>query len=118
MKSMTMDGKQGSKSSWAGSEPRPRLDAHPAPAALLEPLHGRPPDRLHRVADQRQKPLVTTKWLVHKDAVEGVDYDVARLREVWDATNDQDRRLAERTSAGSTPTPTSLVHTRRPTSSV
>ncbi|HRM75376.1 MAG TPA: aromatic ring-hydroxylating dioxygenase subunit alpha, partial [Paracoccus sp. (in: a-proteobacteria)] len=26
---------------------------------------------------------VTTKWLVHKDAVEGVDYDIPNLTEVW-----------------------------------
>ena len=39
--------------------------------------------------------MVTTKWLVHKDAVEGVDYDVATLTEVWNATNDQDRRVVE-----------------------
>ncbi len=26
---------------------------------------------------------LTTKWLVHKDAVEGVDYDLKRLTEVW-----------------------------------
>ena len=44
--------------------------------------------------------LVTTKWLVHKDAVEGVDYDPERLRQVWDATNDQDRRLAEENQLG------------------
>lgn len=43
---------------------------------------------------------VTTKWLVHKDAVEGVDYDVGRLTEVWSATNDQDRRLVEITQMG------------------
>ena len=47
-----------------------------------------------------QKTLVTTKWLVHKDAVEGVDYDPERLRLVWDATNDQDRILAERNQKG------------------
>jgi Rieske 2Fe-2S family protein len=47
-----------------------------------------------------QETMVSTKWLVHKDAVEGVDYDVARLREVWDATNDQDRRLAEENQRG------------------
>jgi Rieske 2Fe-2S family protein len=47
-----------------------------------------------------QETMVTTKWLVHKDAVEGVDYDVARLRQVWDATNDQDRRLAEENQRG------------------
>ena len=38
---------------------------------------------------------VTTKWLVHKDAVEGVDYDVKRLTEVWVATNDEDREVVE-----------------------
>lgn len=47
-----------------------------------------------------QKTLVTTKWLVHKDAVEGEDYDVERLRFVWDATNRQDRQLAEQNQRG------------------
>ncbi|WP_136068856.1 aromatic ring-hydroxylating oxygenase subunit alpha [Modicisalibacter radicis] len=47
-----------------------------------------------------QQTVVTTKWLVHKDAVEGVDYDPAALRQVWDATNDQDRRLAEENQRG------------------
>jgi glycine betaine catabolism A len=39
------------------------------------------------------KTLLRTKWLVHKDAIEGVDYDVERLTEVWKATNDQDAKL-------------------------
>jgi Rieske 2Fe-2S family protein len=47
-----------------------------------------------------QETLVTTKWFVHKDAVEGVDYDPERLRKVWDATNDQDRILAEENQRG------------------
>jgi Rieske 2Fe-2S family protein len=47
-----------------------------------------------------QETMVTTKWIVHKDAVEGVDYDVERMRQVWDATNDQDRRLAEENQRG------------------
>jgi Rieske 2Fe-2S family protein len=47
-----------------------------------------------------QKTLVTTKWLVHKDAVEGVDYDPENMRKVWDATNDQDRVLAEENQRG------------------
>ena len=38
---------------------------------------------------------VTTKWLVHKDAVEGVDYDLKRLTEVWEHTNDEDREVVE-----------------------
>lgn len=37
--------------------------------------------------------LVRTKWLVHKDAVEGVDYDLDRLTSVWKATNEQDAHL-------------------------
>ncbi|BAK76221.1 Rieske (2Fe-2S) domain protein [Pseudogulbenkiania sp. NH8B] len=44
--------------------------------------------------------LVRTKWLVHKDAVEGVDYDVENLTAVWNATNDQDRRLVEESHQG------------------
>ncbi len=43
---------------------------------------------------------VTTKWLVNKDAVEGVDYDVKRLTEVWEATNDEDRRVVEDNQQG------------------
>jgi Rieske 2Fe-2S family protein len=37
--------------------------------------------------------LLRTKWLVHKDAVEGVDYDVRNLTAVWEATNAQDAYL-------------------------
>jgi Rieske 2Fe-2S family protein len=43
---------------------------------------------------------VTTKWLVHRDAVEGVDYDLKTLTEVWIATNDSDRRIVEENQRG------------------
>jgi len=43
---------------------------------------------------------VRTTWLVHEDAVEGVDYDLKRLTEVWMATNAQDKRLAENNHLG------------------
>lgn len=43
---------------------------------------------------------VTTKWLVHKDAVEGVDYDLDDLTHVWTETNDQDRRIVEENAFG------------------
>ncbi len=43
---------------------------------------------------------VTTKWLVHKDAVEGVDYDLEELTHVWKMTNDQDRRVVEENQIG------------------
>lgn len=43
---------------------------------------------------------VTTKWLVHKDAVEGVDYTVDELTHVWAMTNDEDRRIVEENAFG------------------
>ncbi len=43
---------------------------------------------------------VRTTWLVHEDAVEGVDYDIRHLTEVWTTTNDQDRRLVENHQRG------------------
>jgi Rieske 2Fe-2S family protein len=46
------------------------------------------------------KALLRTRWLVHKDAQEGVDYDLKRLTEVWDATNDQDSALVANAHQG------------------
>ncbi len=43
---------------------------------------------------------VTTKWLVHKDAVEGQHYDLDRLTEVWTQTNEEDRRVVEDNQKG------------------
>jgi stachydrine N-demethylase len=43
---------------------------------------------------------VTTTWLVNKDAVEGVDYDLKRLTEVWVATNNEDREVVETNQLG------------------
>lgn len=43
---------------------------------------------------------VVTTWLVHKDAVEGRDYDIKRLTEVWEATNDEDRLVVEENQKG------------------
>ncbi|GLS29125.1 Rieske 2Fe-2S family protein [Mesorhizobium albiziae] len=43
---------------------------------------------------------VTTKWLVHKDAIEGVDYDLQELIHVWTETNDEDRRIVEENAFG------------------
>ena len=47
-----------------------------------------------------ERSLLRTKWLVHKDAVEGVDYDRQTLTEVWEATNDQDSELVGSCQAG------------------
>jgi Rieske 2Fe-2S family protein len=44
--------------------------------------------------------LVRTTWLVHKDAVEGVDYDIDRLTHVWRKTNEQDARFVANAHEG------------------
>ena len=54
--------------------------------------------------------VVTATWLVHADAEEGRDYDLAQLTALWDATNQQDLELVELNqhgvfSAGYTPGP-------------
>jgi Rieske 2Fe-2S family protein len=46
------------------------------------------------------KTLVRTRWLVNADAVEGVDYQVQKLVEVWNATNLQDANLVAITHSG------------------
>lgn len=43
---------------------------------------------------------VTTNWLVHKDAVEGVDYNIEDLTRVWLNTNDEDRQVVEENQKG------------------
>ena len=44
--------------------------------------------------------LVRTTWLVHEDAVEGEDYDIPHMTEVWHQTNAQDAVLCERAQLG------------------
>ncbi len=56
--------------------------------------------------------LVRTTWLVHEDAVEGVDYDLDRLTHVWRETNRQDGEFVARAQAGASARPTSPGPTR------
>ena len=87
-------------------------------------LHFQPNSWFHFLSDHAvvfralpvspDKTIVRTTWLVHADAVEGVDYDVDSLTAVWRATNDQDRELVAGTQKGVTnpgylPGPYSLV---------
>ena len=44
--------------------------------------------------------VIVAKWLVHEDAVEGVDYDLDDLTSLWTRTNLQDRELVENNQAG------------------
>jgi Rieske 2Fe-2S family protein len=58
---------------------------------------------------------LTTKWLVHRDAREGVDYDIKEMTEVWLATNEADRRICQENQVGVLspvydPAPYSPVH--------
>jgi phenylpropionate dioxygenase-like ring-hydroxylating dioxygenase large terminal subunit len=39
-------------------------------------------------------------WLVHQDAVEGVDYDVERLTWLWKTTSAEDKKIVEMNQAG------------------
>jgi len=94
--SYTMDGKM--------AVPDKRLGCVPPNAGALLKFHY-PTTWNHFLPDHaitfRVMPLspmeteVTTTWLVHKDAVEGVDYDLEHLTKVWIATNDEDREVVE-----------------------
>jgi Rieske 2Fe-2S family protein len=48
----------------------------------------------------RERTLVRTTWLVNADAQEGKDYDVEKLTQVWDATNNQDAHFVAETQRG------------------
>ncbi len=47
-----------------------------------------------------EETLLRTRWLVHKDAVEGVDYDLDNVTGVWEATNKQDGNLVGMAQSG------------------
>jgi Rieske 2Fe-2S family protein len=100
--SYTMDTRVASKR-LLGSFNSPRLgDLH---------LHTQPNSWHHFLSDHAitfatlplssGRTLVRTTWLVHKDAVEGVDYDVGKLTEVWRVTNDQDSAFVANAQLGS-----------------
>ena len=73
-------------------------------------MHVQPNAWFHGLADHAvtfsvlpiapDRTLLRTTWLVHKDAVEGRDYDLDRLTTVWRQTNDQDRTFVARAHAG------------------
>ena len=44
--------------------------------------------------------VLFTSWIVHKDAVEGVDYTEEHMTDVWRVTNGEDVALCESMSAG------------------
>jgi phenylpropionate dioxygenase-like ring-hydroxylating dioxygenase large terminal subunit len=74
------------------------LGAPRMPADFMPADHGLRPIPIGPVGPQETH--VISKWLVHKDAAEGVDYEVDRLIETWTKTNLQDRALAENNQRG------------------
>jgi glycine betaine catabolism A len=115
--SLTMDG--------SAAVRRPLSDALPEPDLGTLLLFHYPTTWNHILADHaisfRLLPIspteteLTTKWLVHKDAVEGVDYNLERMTEVWMATNEADRRVCQENQIGVNspaydPAPYSPVH--------
>ena len=85
-----------------GGLPTPRL-GHLA-------LHLQPNSWFHVVADHAitfsvlpvapDRTVLRTTWLVHPEAVEGVDYDPDTLLKIWTATNEQDAHLVARAQRG------------------
>ena len=73
-------------------------------------FHAQPNVWVHALADHvvtfsalpvaPDRTLVRTTWLVHADAVEGVDYDVDALTAVWRHTNAEDAEFVGLTQAG------------------
>ena len=73
-------------------------------------LHTQPNAWFHFLADHAvtfsvlplsvDRTLVRTTWLVHEDAVEGVDYDLDTLTHVWRTTNEQDAVFCARAQLG------------------
>ena len=73
-------------------------------------LHTQPNAWFHFLSDHvltfavfpidRERTLVRTTWLVNADAEEGKDYDVEKLTQVWDATNNQDAHFVAETQRG------------------
>ncbi|WOX13629.1 aromatic ring-hydroxylating dioxygenase subunit alpha [Streptomyces sp. N50] len=73
-------------------------------------MHIQPNSWFHFMADHAitfstiplgpDRTLVRTTWLVHADAVEGIDYDLDTMTKVWQATNDQDAVLVARAHRG------------------
>ncbi len=75
-------------------------------------MHHQPNAWFHLLADHAvtfsvlplaaDRTLVRTTWLVHEDAVEGEDYDVDELTNVWRQTNLQDGGFVSRAQLGVT----------------
>jgi Rieske 2Fe-2S family protein len=73
------------------------FDVGPISDFLAYPDHGVIYRFVPRAVDHTEMEVI---WLVHADAVEGVDYDVARLTWLWKTTSAEDKKIVEMNQAG------------------
>jgi phenylpropionate dioxygenase-like ring-hydroxylating dioxygenase large terminal subunit len=98
--SATDDGRSVSRLMGAFSAPDGNstyFDIGPISDFLAYPDHGVIYRFIPRSAEHTEMEVA---WLVHQDAVEGLDYDVARLTWLWKTTSAEDKKIVEMNQAG------------------
>jgi Rieske 2Fe-2S family protein len=73
------------------------FDIGPISDFLAYPDHGVIYRFIPKTVEQTEMEVI---WLVHQDAVEGVDYDVERLTWLWKTTSAEDKKIVEMNQAG------------------
>jgi phenylpropionate dioxygenase-like ring-hydroxylating dioxygenase large terminal subunit len=73
------------------------FDIGPISDFLAYPDHGVIYRFIPKTADHTEMEVI---WLVHQDAVEGVDYEVERLTWLWKTTSAEDKKIVEMNQAG------------------
>jgi len=73
------------------------FDVGPISDFLAYPDHGVIYRFIPRAAEHTEMEVI---WLVHRDAVEGTEYDVERLTWMWRTTSAQDKKIVEMNHAG------------------
>jgi phenylpropionate dioxygenase-like ring-hydroxylating dioxygenase large terminal subunit len=73
------------------------FDIGPISDFLAYPDHGVIYRFIPRTVDHTEMEVL---WLVHNEAVEGVDYDVERLTWLWKTTSAEDKKIVEMNQAG------------------
>ena len=73
------------------------FDIGPISDFLAYPDHGIIYRFIPRAVDHTEMEVI---WLVHGDAVEGVDYDLGRLTWLWKTTSAEDKKIVEMNQAG------------------
>jgi phenylpropionate dioxygenase-like ring-hydroxylating dioxygenase large terminal subunit len=73
------------------------FDIGPISDFLAYPDHGVIYRFIPRAVDHTEMEII---WLVHQEAVEGVDYEIERLTWLWKTTSAEDKKIVEMNQAG------------------